>query len=101
MISTIKRYHLGSSPYTLKYDSNSRQISIENGTSTIKIGRDDLKIEPISIKYNNVINSSSPSNRQNLNVQVNDTSKSVQISFTITNIQGGQTFDVDTIIKRY
>lgn len=101
MISTIRNYQLGTDPYTIKYDSTSKQLSLKKGTTSIELGKSDLKIEPVTVIYNNVTNTSTSSSKNNFDISISDTSKSLKLTFTITDSKDNQTYNVDTIIKRY
>jgi Tfp pilus assembly protein PilE len=88
IINTIKNYHQLQNTYQLSYDPSTKKAFIGVTTANIQLEPEDIDIV---IKINDTDFSG---------VQTIDSSIPLSISFTLMTKQG-QTYDVDTIIKRY
>lgn len=90
IISTIKSYHQRQNSYQIKYDSSSKKafIGVGGNTPTTPLGSPNFNIELVTDipPSNNIINI--------------NTSKSLNITITLTNKQG-TSYKTNTIIKRY
>jgi type II secretory pathway pseudopilin PulG len=92
IISSIKNYHLRNESYKLLYNSTTQKAFIGKDTANIQLEREDLIVTRFIVVYKNVT--------YNNEMTIDDTTKPINITMTLTNKQG-QSYEINTIIKRY